>query len=102
MEVKNRGVAVITVDQDVPENAVEYLARHNYSWTNYHDFDNTVSRAFKTDGIPLTILVDAQGKIVYYDFGGDESAVRNAIAALGPEFAFVATPASRNAPSHRD
>jgi thiol-disulfide isomerase/thioredoxin/outer membrane lipoprotein-sorting protein len=90
MEVKNRGVAVVTVDQDVPENAVEYLARHNYSWTNYHDFDNSVGRAFKTDGIPLTILVDAQGKIVYYDFGGDEAAVRKAIAALGPEFVSIA------------
>jgi len=35
-------------------------------------------------------LIDAQGKIVYYDFGGDEAGVRKAIAALGPEFASVA------------
>jgi hypothetical protein len=36
------------------------------------------------------VLIDARGKIVYYDFGGDEWALRRAIAALGPEFASVA------------
>jgi thiol-disulfide isomerase/thioredoxin len=91
MDVKNKGLAVVTVDQDnAAENATDYLARHNYSWTNYHDVDSAVGGAFQTEGIPLTVLMDAQGKIVYYDFGGDESAVRKAIAALGPEFAFMA------------
>jgi peroxiredoxin len=102
-DVKNKGLAMVTIDRDDPEYAAEYLARHNYSWTNYHDVDSSVGRAFKSVGIrriPLTILIDAQGKIVYDDFG-DESAVRKAIAALGPEFAFITAPASGNEPQRR-
>jgi hypothetical protein len=36
----------------------------------------------KGEGIPLTVLLDAQGKIVYYEWGGDEVSVRNAVATL--------------------
>ena len=95
MDVRNKGVTVVTVDQDVAaESATEYLARHKYGWSNYHDVEGEVGRAFTAEGIPLTIMMDDQGKIVYYDFGGDEAAVRKAIAALGPEFASIAAPAS--------
>jgi thiol-disulfide isomerase/thioredoxin len=85
-EVRDHGVAVVTVDRDESAgNAAEYLARHKYPWTNFHDADGSISQAFKEESIPLTILIDGQGKIVYYDFGGDAAAVRKAIAALGPE-----------------
>ena len=100
MDVRNKGLVVVTIDQDVAaENAAEYLARHEYSWTNFHDIGGKVAAAFKSEGIPLTILIDGQGKIVCYDFGGDEAAVRKAIAALGPEFASIAPPA-KSSPSH--
>jgi hypothetical protein len=46
--------------------------------------DYKVSTAFKNNGIPLIVLIDAEGKIVYYDLGGDETALRKAIAALEP------------------
>jgi len=90
-DVKDKGIAVVTADQDmVAESAGEYLARHQYSWTNYHDVEARVVTAFKTEGIPMTILIDAKGKILDYDFSGDEAAVRKAIAELGPEFASIA------------
>jgi uncharacterized ParB-like nuclease family protein len=50
-----------------------------------------VYKALKGDGIPLMVLIDSQGKIVYYDFGGDERALRKAIASLGPEFTSIAS-----------
>jgi thiol-disulfide isomerase/thioredoxin/outer membrane lipoprotein-sorting protein len=81
-DFKSKGLAVISVDQDsVPENATEYMVRHHYEWTNYHDTDAKLRRAFKSDAIPLTVLVDAQGKIVYHDVGGDEVALRKAVAS---------------------
>jgi thiol-disulfide isomerase/thioredoxin len=93
MDVRNKGLAVVTIDQDYSaENAAQYLSRHEYSWTNFHDVGGKLAAAFKSEGIPLTILIDGQGKIVYYDFGGDEAAVRKAIAALGPGFASIAAP----------
>jgi thiol-disulfide isomerase/thioredoxin len=92
-DVKDKSIAVVTVDQDAtPEDATNYLARHNYGWTNYHDSGRAVEKALHGNGIPLTVLIDAQGKIVYYDFGGDEAALRKAITALGPQFTSVAPP----------
>ena len=51
----------------------------------------------------MTVLINAQGKIVYDDFGGDQAALRRAIAALGPEFASTApsAPVDRAQPAER-
>jgi thiol-disulfide isomerase/thioredoxin len=92
-DFKSKGLTVITVDQDsVPENATEYMVRHHYEWTNYHDTDSKLKRAFKGDFIPLTILVDAQGKIVYYESGGDEVSLRKAVALLEPHLSSTNPP----------
>jgi cytochrome c biogenesis protein CcmG/thiol:disulfide interchange protein DsbE len=93
-DFKSRGLIVISFDQDpMPDNATEYLARHHYTWANYHDTDAKISRAFQGDGIPLTILIDGQGKIVYYDWGGDEISLRKAIASLGAKTSLTTPPA---------
>lgn len=102
-EVKDKGLTVISFDQDrEPETAVKFMARHRYAWMNYHDGDRRVENALQGDGIPLTVLIDAQGKIVYYDFSNHEAALRKAIAALGPEFASVAPSQDANSESAPD
>lgn len=99
-EVKNKGIRVLGIDEDnKPEDATAYLARHKYAWDDFHDTDKQIQKTFKDEGIPLVVLIDAQGKIVYYDFGGNEETLRRAIAALGPEFASVAPVASVRAAS---
>lgn len=40
---------------------------------------------------PLGVLIDAQGKVVFYESGYEISELRGAIANLGPEFAALAT-----------
>jgi thiol-disulfide isomerase/thioredoxin len=86
-EFKDKGLEVISFDQDSdPEHAAKYLARHHYEWKNFHDGERTVQSALQADGIPLILLIDANGKIVYFDFGGRETDLRKAIAALGPDF----------------
>jgi hypothetical protein len=65
---------------------------HRYQWKNFHDGDRAIESALQGDGIPLIVLVDASGKIAYFDFGGKETDLRKAIAALGPEF----SPPSKN------
>lgn len=95
-ETKSKGMVILTFDQnDFSEDAVAYLNHHHYEWTNLHDEGQAVKKTLKADGIPLVALIDAQGKIVYYDFGGDEAALRKAIAELGLEFASIA-PADPN------
>jgi thiol-disulfide isomerase/thioredoxin len=90
-DAKDRGLTVLSVDENGrADDGPVYLDHHHYAWANFHDEAKAIQTAFKGEGIPLTVLVDAQGKIVYYDFGGDEPALRRAIAALGPEFASLA------------
>jgi thiol-disulfide isomerase/thioredoxin len=102
-EVKEKGLAVISFDQDKgAASATAYLARHHYRWTNFHDGDRSVEKALQGDSIPLTVLIDAKGMIVYFDFGGDDAGLRKAIAGLGPEFASVAPSAETADPSHQN
>ena len=90
-ETKDKGLVVVSFDQNAhADDAVVYLERHNYNWTNFHDDGQAVQKAFKGDGIPLMVLLDAQGKIVFYDLGGNEAGLRKAIAGLGPAFASIA------------
>jgi thiol-disulfide isomerase/thioredoxin len=86
-EFKDRGLKVISFDQDGDAaHASKYLARHRYEWMNFHDGDRRVQSALEGDGIPLIVLIDATGKIVFFDFGGKEADLHKAIATLGPEF----------------
>jgi thiol-disulfide isomerase/thioredoxin len=87
-EFKGRGLEFISFDQDkVAARATDYLIRHHYQWQNFHDGDRKVAGALQSDVIPLTILLDANGKIVFFDFSGNEADLRRAIELLGPEFA---------------
>jgi len=91
-ETRDKGLQVIGFDQSTAaDDAAVYLKHHHYGWTNYHDEEKAVYKALKGDGIPLMVLIDSQGKIVYYDFGGDERELRKVIASLGPEFASIAS-----------
>jgi thiol-disulfide isomerase/thioredoxin/outer membrane lipoprotein-sorting protein len=90
-ETRDKGLAVMSFDQSTAaDDGAIYLKRHHYGWTNYHDEGKAVFNALKGEGIPLVVLIDARGKIVYYDFGNNEMELRKAIAGLGPEFASIA------------
>jgi len=98
-ESRHTDLIFITADQNnAAEDAAEYLSRHGYAWTNYHDEGNKIGKAFHEDAIPLTILIDARGKIVYYATGSDEAALRKAITTLGPRFA---TPQDDSSPPRK-
>jgi hypothetical protein len=43
-----------------------------------------------SSGIPRTVLVDAQGQIVYDTTGGNEDQLRAHLAKLGPEYVSLA------------
>lgn len=96
-ETRDKGLQFVTLDQVAnaadeardAARATEYLAQHHYNWKNFHDGDRKVARALQVDGVPLVVLI-ANGKIVYFDFGGNEANLRKAIAGLSPQFASVA------------
>ena len=85
-----KGLVVLSVDEDENEKtATDFLSKHNYTWPNTHD-DGKIGDAFKKLGIPLFVLIDAQGKIVFYNTGEDEGELRKVLAGLGPQFASLA------------
>jgi thiol-disulfide isomerase/thioredoxin len=78
-DAKERGLAVVSVDENhAADDGAVYLQHHHYGWTNFHDQDKAIQTAFQVEGIPLTVLVDGQGKMSITTL----EATRRPIAAL--------------------
>ncbi len=87
-----KGLVMLSVDEDEDaKTATDFLAKNQYNWPNTQD-DGKVGEAFKKAGIPLVVLIDAQGKIAFYEAGEDDAGLRKALAGLGPEYASLAAP----------
>lgn len=86
-KTKGTGFVVLSVDYDSdPKTALDFLKRKNYAWPNYH-FDPK-EPGFPHHGIPLLVLIDGEGRIVYYyNAADDEPGLVSAIRQLGPAFA---------------
>jgi thiol-disulfide isomerase/thioredoxin/outer membrane lipoprotein-sorting protein len=89
-QLKEKGVAFIGVNEDEDaKTAADFVAKKNLPWPNFHD-GGEIAGAFHQKGLPLIVLIDAEGKIVLYQAGysNNEAAdLRTAIAKLGPEYA---------------
>lgn len=81
---------MIGVDEDTqPGVAADLLKRRAYEWQDFH-YDRNITRALPTTGIPLIVLADATGKIVYYHTGADDpDGLAKAIAKLGKQYESV-------------
>jgi thiol-disulfide isomerase/thioredoxin len=90
-ETENKGMVWISVDNDDDAScALAFLSREKIPWPNYHDQDGSLGKAFQREGIPLGVLIDAEGKITFYESGYEISELRAAIAQLGPAFRSLA------------
>ena len=88
-KTRGMGLVVLGLDYDKdPKTAVDFLKRKNYGWADYHAESN--DPGFPHEGIPLLVLIDADGKIIYYYNGADdERGLVSAVRQLGPAFAAV-------------
>ena len=90
-ETESKGLTWISVDSDEDsKTAAEFVSNENIPWPNYHDEDGSLGRAYQREGIPLGVLIDAEGKITFYKSGYEISELRSAIAKLGPQFSALA------------
>ena len=90
-ETANKGLMWVSIDNDeAPEDAAKFVAEDHIPWPNYHDADGSLGKAFQRVGIPLGVLIDSEGKIVFYESGYEISELRAAVARLGPQFSEVA------------
>ena len=89
-ETKDKGLAFLTIDTDEDaRTSAALLAKHGYTWPNFHDDGNAAS-ALGVTGIPRTLLVDTHGTVVFDRMAFGEDELRSEIAKLGPEFAALA------------
>ena len=70
-----KGFDIVAISLDVNDNAwKECIAKNEMTWTNLSDLcgwnSNTVS-TYKVRSIPMSLLVDPQGKIIERDLRGD-------------------------------
>jgi len=85
---KNAGLFVVGLDLDNDAaTAVDYLKRKGYDWPDYH-VSGDKGYGLPNTGVPLHVLIDSEGKIVYYhDGANDEAGLVKAIKALSPAYA---------------
>jgi len=88
---KPAGLAVVGLDQDKnPADALSYLKKNSYAWDDYSDYHNGkyVSANLHPGGLPTLVLIDADGRIVYFHAGADDDpGLVAAVRKLGPAFA---------------
>lgn len=86
-EIAGKNLVFLTVDIDEdPATATEYLAREKVSWPNYHDAAQSVEKPFGARAIPFQLVIDREGKVVFLQEDDDMTALRAALAKLGPEY----------------
>jgi thiol-disulfide isomerase/thioredoxin len=78
-------VVWLSIDSDKdPGAATTYLSLEHIPWPNYHDRDGSLGKAFGRNGIPLAIVIDADGKIIFYEEGDYVAALRTALTRFSP------------------
>lgn len=75
----------VSID-DYPERAQAFLARANTSFPHYIDHKLALENMFGADRIPLTLLVDGQGRVLHKIFGAKEWDSPEAVEAINKAF----------------
>lgn len=88
-EIHDKGLEMVSIDIDEDaKSPAKLVEQEKIPWPNFHDEDGKLRDVFHANGVPLWVLIDREGKVVFWGF--EESDVRKAIAKLGTEFASVA------------
>jgi peroxiredoxin len=66
------GLTVLTFTQDTPQDAKLWTNHYHVSLPVLLDRDGAAFKAFDVQGVPVAILVDADGKVIHYWVGLDD------------------------------
>lgn len=88
-------LAIVGIDEDYKTtDAIALLKKRGYDWPDFH-MTAVAQRQLSVVGVPLVVLADASGNVVYYHFGGgDIKGLADAIAKLGPTYQSVSSSAA--------
>jgi thiol-disulfide isomerase/thioredoxin/outer membrane lipoprotein-sorting protein len=87
IELLHRGlkdrIAVFGIDNETPELPRDYLQKFGYTLPTLIDAESKTVNLYHLDGWPTTILIGADGKILYYESGFEPEKLRDALRAAG-------------------
>jgi thiol-disulfide isomerase/thioredoxin len=81
---------IIGIDEDYKsDDARALLRKRGYDWQDFH-LNRKTEKQLSLVGVPLVVLTDAAGTVVYYHTGGgDTKGLASAIAKLGKQYEAV-------------
>jgi thiol-disulfide isomerase/thioredoxin/outer membrane lipoprotein-sorting protein len=86
LELLHRGlkdkVVVFGIDNEEPELAREYLQKYGYTLRTLVDRKNQAVNLYHVNGWPTTVLIDSDGKIVFYGDGFEPEKLRDALRGV--------------------
>lgn len=89
-ETAQKGLVWLSIDSDEDAaDAAAFMSKEHIPWPNYHDDDGSLGEAFHREGIPLGVLINADGRILFYQSGYEISDLRTAISKLGAPFGSI-------------
>lgn len=87
VELLHRGLqgklAVLGIDNEEPEVAREYLQKYGYTLSSLVDREDEAVNLYHVNGWPSTVLIDQEGKIVFYDVDIASEKMRDALRSVG-------------------
>ncbi len=84
-ELKGRGLVVVGIDLDEPPELVrEFVSENRYTYTQLLDPHAEVARRYQVRYIPTVVIIDAEGKVAAYYWGGpSEQDLRAVLKKVG-------------------
>jgi len=67
-----RGLEILSINiaaNDPPYRVTQYVKKKAIPYTVLYDKDGTLSRTYGVTGIPVSVIIDKKGKIVYRGYG---------------------------------
>ncbi|MDR3699320.1 MAG: redoxin domain-containing protein [Candidatus Sulfopaludibacter sp.] len=80
---ESKGLVVFGVDSEAPALAREYVAKYKYTFRTLADPNDALAARYHVNGWPTTVLIDREGNVAFYDEGGEQEKLRDALLKLG-------------------
>jgi peroxiredoxin len=76
-------LTVLGIDNEEAELAREYVHKYGYTLPTLVDRKDQAVNLYHVSGWPTTVLIDGDGKIVFYGEGFESEKLRDALRGIG-------------------
>ncbi len=81
--LQDKGLVVYGVDDEAAEIPRAFLQKYGYTVPSLIDAQGEATRQFRVQAWPRTVVIDRDGKIVFYASGAEPGQLRDALRAAG-------------------